>query len=404
MFSTFTFRGRGAAGLLGLAVMAAPVLSGVWGGEEIVGVLRNIDAVTEADGFSLELIHPASLLPPEGDFAPPQIFAVIRPEDKPLVIGRLFTSSDRIRLEAPKRAYAAGEPARLTLRNIAPTPPDGHVYTIFVQVLSPVQATLRHDIFLQSRIAPPPDAAGEPAEAVEPGDPASLAAVAPEAGIAAGEPAEIVDPADPARPALAEAEANPAAGEGEEISRNREADGEKPLPAGAGTSGAPEESREMADRRDKPAPTGREFPRDPSLPFVSLITLGVTDMNRVASFYERLGWRRLSRDPADSAVFFQLNGQALVLYPLPDLLREQNMTNAKPAAGGVTLALLVAGKAEVEKIFENFLTAGGRTLREPTEMPSGAVTCYVADPEGNPWEISWVPSFRRDAEAGLWLP
>jgi uncharacterized protein len=45
---------------------------------------------------------------------------------------------------------------------------------------------------------------------------------------------------------------------------------------------------------------------------VSLITLGVADLNRSREFYERLGWRR-SMAKAEGIVFFQLGGIAFSL-------------------------------------------------------------------------------------------
>ncbi len=43
---------------------------------------------------------------------------------------------------------------------------------------------------------------------------------------------------------------------------------------------------------------------------VSLITLGVENLERSREFYERLGWRR-SMAQAEGVVFFQAGGKAL---------------------------------------------------------------------------------------------
>lgn len=166
----------------------------------------------------------------------------------------------------------------------------------------------------------------------------------------------------------------------------------EPLPGVAFEAGTPE-----------PRPV-----RDPSAPkpvqAVSLITVGVSDLPSSIRFYEALGWRRAGRGKYDQTAFFQLQGQILALYPLQDLLVEQNMPNASPTPGGITLALHVQDRADVWSVYQRFLDAGGKSLRQPAEMASGAVTSYVADPDGNAWEISWVPQFRIDEEGGLWLP
>ncbi len=137
---------------------------------------------------------------------------------------------------------------------------------------------------------------------------------------------------------------------------------------------------------------------------VSLITVGVRDLPAAIRFYEALGWTRTAAGKYDQTAFFQLQGQVLALYPMHDLLREQNMQNAMPEPGGITLALHVQDKADVWSVYQRFMDAGGTSLRVPSEMPSGAVSCYVADPDGNPWEISWVPQFHIDEDGGLWLP
>ena len=53
---------------------------------------------------------------------------------------------------------------------------------------------------------------------------------------------------------------------------------------------------------------------------VSLITLGVADLNRSKEFYERLGWRR-SMAEAEGIVFFQTGGMLLPCTHAPSLPR-----------------------------------------------------------------------------------
>jgi len=57
---------------------------------------------------------------------------------------------------------------------------------------------------------------------------------------------------------------------------------------------------------------------------VSLITLGVADLNRSRIFYEGLGWRR-SMAKAEGVVFFQTGGMVLALYPRCDLAKDANI-------------------------------------------------------------------------------
>jgi hypothetical protein len=70
---------------------------------------------------------------------------------------------------------------------------------------------------------------------------------------------------------------------------------------------------------------------------VSIVTLGVADLNRSREFYERLGWRR-SMTKADGIVFFQARAMALALYPRHELAKDANVADEGQGFRGVTLA------------------------------------------------------------------
>ncbi len=65
------------------------------------------NAVMEHSGFFLT---PVGTEPEgEGDLAPPQLFELVRPNDQPITIGRLYTSCVCVALEAEKSSYAQDE-------------------------------------------------------------------------------------------------------------------------------------------------------------------------------------------------------------------------------------------------------------------------------------------------------
>ena len=137
---------------------------------------------------------------------------------------------------------------------------------------------------------------------------------------------------------------------------------------------------------------------------ISLITLGVADLLRSRAFYAALGWKEKWPECPDIA-FFQLNGQALALYPLADLLSDEGQPAAvTPVPGGLTLAVNVRTKEEVPSLCAAFEAAGGRVLRSPFDTPWGAYTAYAADPDGHPWEFSWLPALPLNDKGELWLP
>ena len=136
---------------------------------------------------------------------------------------------------------------------------------------------------------------------------------------------------------------------------------------------------------------------------VSLITLGVSDLARSRAFYAALGWKEKWSD-CEFIAFFQLNGQVLGLYPLSSLMTDQGKANALPAPGGITLGINVREKDEVPALCAAFVAAGGTVTSLPADTPWGSYTAYAADPDGHPWEFTWLPAFPLTEKGELWLP
>ena len=61
---------------------------------------------------------------------------------------------------------------------------------------------------------------------------------------------------------------------------------------------------------------------------LSVVSLGVDDLQRAKAFYEALGWTAASDETGIAA--FNLLGIALTLYPWPDVAAEVGMTVEDP--------------------------------------------------------------------------
>jgi len=137
---------------------------------------------------------------------------------------------------------------------------------------------------------------------------------------------------------------------------------------------------------------------------VSLITLGVSDLDRARRFYEALGWRT-GAAPADDVVFFQAGGMAVVLWERGKLAADSGITDTgSDGFGGVALAHNTRSRAEVEVIIEAASRAGARVTREPAETFYGGYAGCFADPDGHVWEVAHNPGFTIDADGALTLP
>jgi uncharacterized protein len=122
---------------------------------------------------------------------------------------------------------------------------------------------------------------------------------------------------------------------------------------------------------------------------VSLITLGVSDLERSRAFYEGLGWKTRA-EPADDVVFFQAGGMIVALWDRARLAEDSGVSDAG-ASGGFALAHNVRTPAEVDSIAEEARAAGGTITREPGETFWGGYSAAFTDPDGHPWEIAHNP-------------
>src|SRR4029450_13935033 len=102
---------------------------------------------------------------------------------------------------------------------------------------------------------------------------------------------------------------------------------------------------------------------------VSLITLGVRDLERARTFYEGLGWSARD-DEKEEVGFFRANGVWVALWDRGRLAADSAVTDGG-GWGGVTLAHNVRAPEEVDAVIEEARAAGGRVGRGPGERVWG---------------------------------
>src|SRR3954462_7318551 len=116
---------------------------------------------------------------------------------------------------------------------------------------------------------------------------------------------------------------------------------------------------------------------------VSLITLGVADLDRSLRFYEALGWRRGNKDTG--VVFFQLPGFILALWSRTALVEDAGVAEGS-GFGGVALAYNARSRSEADAALKEAVAAGARLLKAAQETAWGGYSGYFADPDGYVWE------------------
>ena len=130
---------------------------------------------------------------------------------------------------------------------------------------------------------------------------------------------------------------------------------------------------------------------------VSVVTLGVEDLDRARAFYEALGWASPST-PEDGVVFFPSGGMVLALWSRT-LLAEDSAVTDPGGWGGVTLAHNVASPEAVDAVLEEAEAAGATIGRRGASTFWGGYSGVFLDPDGHPWEVAHNPFWQMD-EAG----
>ncbi|MDD1729621.1 MAG: VOC family protein [Methanospirillum sp.] len=128
-------------------------------------------------------------------------------------------------------------------------------------------------------------------------------------------------------------------------------------------------------------------------PRITIITLGVSDLERAVKFYrDGLGWPLSQASAGDIAFFNLVSGIVMALYPRPLLARDACLED-NGGFGGITLAQNVESEEEVETFLSDAVRAGGRIIKPPSRTEWGGYSGYFADPDGHPWEIAYAPFF-----------
>ena len=134
---------------------------------------------------------------------------------------------------------------------------------------------------------------------------------------------------------------------------------------------------------------------------LSIITLGARNMAGLRSFYRALGWPEL-RNGDETWTGFILGGVMLALFPMADLTAEAAPGSDAPTGwSGVTLACTVESRDAVDAAYDAAVAAGATPIAGATDRSWGGRSAFIADPEGNRWEITWGPAAAYDERGAL---
>lgn len=126
---------------------------------------------------------------------------------------------------------------------------------------------------------------------------------------------------------------------------------------------------------------------------LTFVTIAARDITSLRAFYGRVGFTDLNPQIPDFASFLA-GGVLLALYDAEQLTAEADPGGPVPPTGfgGIALACNADTKEEVDALYQRWVDGGASVVHEPVDrVEIGVRSGYVADPEGNRWEIAWAP-------------
>ncbi len=131
-------------------------------------------------------------------------------------------------------------------------------------------------------------------------------------------------------------------------------------------------------------------------PNLSLVTLGVHDLQRSLMFYrDGLGFTTDSKIE-DGVLFFNLSGVVLGLWSRELLAADAGVKDDGSGFRGISIAHNARSKEEVDEIFATLKTMKAWITKMPEKTFWGGYSGYFADPDGHLWEVAFNPFWTLD--------
>jgi catechol 2,3-dioxygenase-like lactoylglutathione lyase family enzyme len=133
-------------------------------------------------------------------------------------------------------------------------------------------------------------------------------------------------------------------------------------------------------------------------PYVTLITLGVDDLERSLRFYrDGLGLPTKGIVGTEfehgAVVFIDLQpGLKLALWPRRDLAWDAGLPESPSSTTELSLGHNVNSSAEVDAIMGQAARAGARIVKPAHQTFWGGYAGYFQDPDGHLWEVACNPA------------
>ena len=134
-------------------------------------------------------------------------------------------------------------------------------------------------------------------------------------------------------------------------------------------------------------------------PRITLLTLGVDDLQRAVRFYrDGLGLKTdgiVGTEFEHGAVaFFDLqSGLRLALWPRRSIAHDTGLKPSRPSPTEFTIGHNVSSKVEVDAVMAQAKTAGASIVKAAHDTFWGGYAGYFQDLDGHLWEVAWNPQW-----------
>jgi catechol 2,3-dioxygenase-like lactoylglutathione lyase family enzyme len=141
-------------------------------------------------------------------------------------------------------------------------------------------------------------------------------------------------------------------------------------------------------------------------PRISVITLGVSDLQRSFRFYkDGLGFPT-KMTPDGGIVLFATTGTRMFLYSYTKLaedvgLKAPPIENPKERFSGITFGHCTRKKEDVDAILAQAEKAGGRIVKPAKDTSWGGYSGYFADPDGYLWEVAYSDLWKFNPDGSV---
>jgi len=136
---------------------------------------------------------------------------------------------------------------------------------------------------------------------------------------------------------------------------------------------------------------------------ISLVTLGVADLDRAIAFYRAIGWEPHPRSVVGEVAFYQAGGLVFALWSRASLAEDSGVADGA-GWGGITLAHNVDTSDEVDAILVAAEAAGARIARSGAPTEWGGYSGVFVDLDGHPWEVAVNSGWPIADDGSILLP